>query len=118
MKASADKRFYSQNQGSTTAAEVIISGDKADATWRQFVVSLAAGGAGFRIYVNGSDVGGSTTTIGSVNTNNPFYAGGRIGSFVRGYADAWMGLTRVYNKNLTASEVLQNYNANKADYGL
>lgn len=118
MKTQADKRFYSQNQGSTTAAEVIPTGDKADGVWRQFVLALAAGGAGYRLYVNGTDVGGSTTTIGSVNADAPFYAGGRIGSFVRGYADAWMGLTRVYTKQLSAAEVLQNYNANKANYGL
>jgi hypothetical protein len=118
MKSTADKRFYSQVQGSTTAAEVIPTGDKADGVWRQFVIALAAGGAGYRLYVNGTDIGGTTTTVGNVNAVADFYAGGRIGSFVRGYADAWMGLTRVYTKQLSAAEVLQNYNANKADYGL
>jgi len=118
MKSTANKTFYSQIQGSTTAAEVNPTGDKADGVWRQFVVALAAGGAGYRLYVNGTDIGGSTTTVGNVNADAPFYAGGRIGSFVRGYADAWMGLTRVYTKQLSAAEVLQNYNANKADYGL
>jgi hypothetical protein len=118
MKATSDKRAYSQNQGSSTATEVIATGDKADGVWRQFAVVLGPGGAGTTLYVNGVSVNSSATTVGNVNANAPFYAGGRIGNFIRGYADAWMGLTRIYNRNLTASEVLQNYNANKADYGL
>lgn len=118
IKSTANKTFYSQIQGSTTAAEVNPTGNKADGVWRQFAVTLNAAGAGYRLYVDGVDVGGTTTTVGNVNANAAFIAGGPISTFVRGYADAYMGLTRIYTRPLTAAEVLQNFDANKADYAL
>lgn len=69
-------------------------------------------------YVNGT--GGSVVHgLSSVlNTNTNLY----IGSYNNGEFSQWMngriGIVRMYNRALTSTEVLQNYNANKTVYGL
>lgn len=74
-----------------------------------------------RIYINGvlansvssTSLNGLTLTpnfndaaIGYANSNNPFRIGGRVAT------------ARLYSKPLSASEVLQNYNATKTRFGL
>jgi hypothetical protein len=75
-----------------------------------------------KIYVNGN-----LDAQGIVISNNPnlidgkFYNGGtgliQIG-FYSAYFKGLMPISRVYNRALTASEVLQNYNAQKSRFGL
>ena len=74
-----------------------------------------------RIYINGVLSGSTSSTplngmtitpnfndaaIGYGNSNNPFRVGGRV------------AIVRLYSKPLSASEVLQNYNAQKSRFGL
>jgi hypothetical protein len=53
-----------------------------------------------------------------LNTSANLY----IGSYNGGEYSQWMngriGVTRLYNAALSSAQVLQNYNANKAAYGL
>jgi len=71
------------------------------------------------LYIDGVSEYDQTVDIGNYQTNQPLLAGGpRDTGQIRGFDDAYMGLTRVYDRALTADEIVQNYNANKADYGL
>jgi hypothetical protein len=89
-------------------------------TWYQFVgvwTNIASNSIEF--YVNGSSQGSATHGFTSVkNTTSPLY----IGSFNGGQFSQWLngrvGVTRLYNKALTATEVLQTYNETKSIYGL
>ena len=69
-----------------------------------------------RIYINGVAITTQTGLTGTIptNTNGP-----RIGAHSSGYyLDGEIAVSRVYNKALTAAEVLQNYNAQKSRFGL
>ena len=70
-------------------------------------------------YVNGTSQGSLSHSFASVkNSTNPLY----IGSYNGGEYNQWFngrtGIVRMYNRALSAAEVTQNYNANKATYGL
>ena len=71
------------------------------------------------LYVNGVSQGTRPHSFNDVkNTTNPLY----IGSFNGGQASQWLngnvGIVRMYNRALSASDVLNNYNADKSKYGL
>jgi hypothetical protein len=73
----------------------------------------------FELFINGISQGSKSHSFTSVkNTTSPLY----IGSFNNGQFSQWMngkiGITRLYNKALTSSEVLNNYNVDKSKYGL
>jgi hypothetical protein len=71
------------------------------------------------LYINGSLIGSNSHSYVSIkNTTSPLY----IGSFNGGQFSQWLngnvGIVRVYNRALTASQVLGNYNVDKSKYGL
>jgi hypothetical protein len=71
------------------------------------------------LYINGNLIGSVSHSFTSIkNTTSPLY----IGSFNGGQFSQWlngrMGVVRIYDKSLTSSEILQNYNADKSKYGL
>jgi hypothetical protein len=53
-----------------------------------------------------------------LNSGNPLYIGSYNGGEYPQYFDGKIGITRLYNKALSASEVLQNFDADKSKYGL
>lgn len=70
-------------------------------------------------FVNGTSIGTVNHSLASIlNTTTNLY----IGSYNNGEFAQWfdgrIGITRLYNSALTAGQVLQNYNANRAIYGL
>jgi hypothetical protein len=70
-------------------------------------------------FVNGISIGSVGHSLASLlNTTTNLY----IGSYNNGEYAQWfdgkIGITRLYNKALTASEVLNNYNVDKSKYGL
>jgi len=78
-------------------------------------------GVGSTVFHNGaSDTtsSGSSYNIASTSANWGNMTIGNSSSRVTGYYDGWMGAVRVYNRALSGSEVLLNYNADKARYGL
>ena len=89
-------------------------------TWYQVVgvwTNVSTNSLAF--YINGSLIGSTFHTFNSIkNTTSPLY----IGSFNGGQFPQWLdgnvGIVRVYNSALTASQVLGNYNASKSKYGL
>jgi hypothetical protein len=89
-------------------------------TWYQIVyvfTNLAANT--LQTFVNGSSIGTVGHNLSSVlNTTNPLY----IGSYNNGEFPQWfdgkIGIVRMYNRALSTSDVLNNYNADKSKYGL
>jgi hypothetical protein len=73
----------------------------------------------FQTFVNGSSIGSVGHSLASLlNTSANLY----IGSYNNGeypqYFDGKIGITRLYNRALASTEVLNNYNADKSKYGL
>ena len=83
-------------------------------SWNHIVCTYASGTK--RIYLNGNQIGVATGLTGTISTNAN---GPRIGAHSSGYyLDGEIAASRVYNKALTAAEVLQNFNAQKSRFGL
>ena len=88
-------------------------------TWTHLACSWLDGGNS-EIYINGIDVGGRTGPL-TVASTNPATEG-RIGlGHDSGATGSWNGKIdqfKSYNRQLTATEVLNNYHATKGRYGL
>jgi hypothetical protein len=89
-------------------------------TWYQIVgVWTNVASNSIALYVNSASQGSNSHSFASVkNSTNPL----SIGSYNNGEYPQWwngsIGIVRLYNSALTGAEVLQNYDANKAIYGL
>ena len=91
-------------------------------TWYQAVFVCDAGGTNYRYYINGIREGGDhvnnvwNATYSSLETR---YVGRYEynGSYGR-YFVGKMPIVKMYNRALTADEILQNYNAVKGRFGL
>jgi hypothetical protein len=83
-------------------------------TWQQIIFTYD--GSGLAIYSNGVS-GGSNAFSGTPNSGG---AGIRIARRwdLEEYISGNIAATRVYNRALSAQEVLQNYNAQKSRFGL
>jgi hypothetical protein len=70
-------------------------------------------------YVNGELKHTKALTISSIlNSTTNLYLGSYNGGEYPQYFKGQIGVVRLYKKALIASEVLKNFNANKALYGL
>jgi hypothetical protein len=89
-------------------------------TWYQIVgVWTNVASNSIELYINGASQGSNAHAFASVNNStNPLYLGSYNGGEFSQWFNGRIGITRYYNTALTASQVLQNYNANKAVYGL
>ena len=71
-----------------------------------------------RLYIDGVDIGSTTAYTGTTTSNsNNVYISGYDGSGAYD-SDGNMANLYIYNKALTAAEVLQNYNSQKTRFGL
>ena len=77
--------------------------------WNQIVFTVSKASSEKKLFVNGVQQGG-TQSFTYWNSKNL--------QFTLGVLTAWVGIIRIYSDVLTDAEVLQNYNYNKADYGL
>jgi hypothetical protein len=86
--------------------------------WNHIVMTYADGGSGkMAVYING-DLAGSTTPVGAINTagTEDLYIG-VLKNYIGTYDfDGEVGEIRAYSSALTASEVLQNFNATRYYY--
>jgi hypothetical protein len=89
-------------------------------TWYQVVgVWTNVASNSLALYINGSLVGSNSHSFTSIkNTTSPLYLGSFNGGQFAQWLNGRMGVVRMYSSALTASQVLQNYNADKAKYGL
>lgn len=89
-------------------------------TWAQIVfVFKPATPKTVETFVNGASIGSVNHSLSSLlNSSNPVY----LGSYNGGEYSQWfagrIGITRLYSAALTSAQVLQNYNADRAKYGL
>jgi hypothetical protein len=87
----------------------------ADNTWKNVVLTYQSGVSnGTRIYINGVSV--LTTTITIFNQINNLFGGAEANASQ--YAACSVSSFNMYNRVLTAQEILQNYNATKKRFGL
>jgi hypothetical protein len=101
---------YDWGAGATRSTGVNI----ADGNWKNVVMTFqSAVTNGTRIYINGSL--SLTTTITWVNDTQNLYGGAEVSA--NQYAICSGAIFSLYNRVLTAAEVLQNYNASKKRYG-
>jgi hypothetical protein len=71
------------------------------------------------LYKNGVFVGSNSHSFSSIkNTTTPLYLGNYNGNEFAQQFQGDMGIVRIYSKALSTIEVLNNYDANKATYGL
>jgi hypothetical protein len=83
--------------------------------WNYFVFTLS--GTTETVYKNGALVGTRTLNASPVYTNTGDLNIGRRNTGTN-YLDGRISITRLYNRALSPSEILQNYNATKARFGL
>lgn len=76
-------------------------------------------GSAIRTYQNGSQVSSTNTTASINNSSSAFllYARAGGGGSITGFLGGKIYALRIYDDALSASEVLQNYNATKTRYG-
>lgn len=87
----------------------------ADGNWKNVVMSFQSSVSnGTRIYINGSL--SLTTTITWVNDTQSLYGGAEVSASQ--YAACSGSIFSLHNRALSASEILQNYNAARKRYGL
>ena len=89
-------------------------------TWYQLVYVFTNGGTQtLQTFVNGSSIGTVNHSLASIlNTSSNLYLGSYNNGEFAQWFDGRIGITRLYNAALTAGQVLQNYNANRALYGI
>jgi hypothetical protein len=96
----------------TTANFINIS------NWYQVVGTFTSGRR--RLYINGNLVNSDTQT-GTISTNSGGMSIGAYGGYTGAksyYYNGNLAICKVYNKELTSAEILQNYNATKGRFGL
>ena len=92
-----------------------------DLKWHHWccIFDKSQSGAETFLYIDGISRTGTLTSYNANNTNNfaslPFYIGGRGASF---NPNIQISNLKIYNRALSASEVLQNFNATKTRFGL
>ena len=105
--------FRLNSNGQTTETAPIISAN----LWYHIVCTWNPTIFNAKVFVNGVEQASTINTLTNwTGTVGNFQIGNSPGENY--YFNGTIALSRVYNKTLTASEVLQNYNAIKTRYGL
>ena len=89
-------------------------------TWTQIVYVWTNGATKtLQTYINGASIGSVNHTLNSIlNTPSNLYLGSYNGGEYAQWMNGRIGIIRLYNTALSASQVLGNYNANRAIYGI
>ena len=105
-------RFYLSNNGSTQQYQANLTAISEG--WNHIVGTFD--GTNLITYLNGSTDGSSAATFSLLDTNDKKTEIGRYGETISySYPNA-IAQPRIYNRALTASEVLRNYNSGKNTY--
>jgi len=81
-------------------------------TW--YHVAATSLGSSHTLYLNGSSIGTSTVTGPWPASNETITIGSAVG--IHTYLTGNISISRIYTRGLSASEILQNYNAQKSRY--
>ena len=89
-------------------------------TWTHIVYVFKNGATKtLETYINGTSIGSVNHSLSSLlNTPANLYIGSYNNGEYSQYFTGRIGITRLYNAALTTDQVLQNFNANRATYGL
>ncbi len=106
--------------GNGTTSVTSPSASVTTGTWYQIVgVWTNVATNSIALYKNGTFVGSNSHSFASIkNTTNPLYIGNYNGNEYAQQFEGDMGIVRMYNRALSADEIQNNYDANKATYGL
>jgi hypothetical protein len=116
--------FYAQyGSGAGSGATLIQNStiySKTINTWHQIVYVFTNVAANtFQTFVNGNSIGSVGHSLASIlKTSTNLYIGSYNGGEYAQWFDGKIGITRLYNRALTSTEVLNNYNVDKSKYGL
>ena len=80
--------------------------------------TITYGNSLFSLYVNNTLINTASTTSNTVQYLTPFISIGRDGDFNGNYFNGTVYTCSIYNRALTAAEVLQNFNATRGRYGI
>ena len=101
----------------TTGTTCEVAASITTNTWSYVCVTYSTTTATVILYRNGVQVGSPITSVSSI-VSSPF--NGVIGDELSNYATPFKGnmsSVQIYNRSLTATEILQNYNATKSRFG-
>jgi len=130
MRSSSNSFFFLLlNDSPNTEARVTVNGTNMDinynpgsgfwTNWKQIVFTFNRSDGKTRLYVNGSIVATSSgTNFDTFGTLNNFEVGGAAQSGTGFYTNMYGSKFLVYNKALSSTEVSQNYDAFKSEFGL
>ena len=116
--------YYAQiGSGSGSGSSLYVNSTNYVGTigsWSQIVYVFTNVAANtLQTFVNGSSIGTVSHSLASIlNTSTNLYIGSYNNGEYAQYFDGKIGITRLYNRALTASEVLNNYNADRSKYDL
>lgn len=117
--ASSQKMNLFGPSGSTSTGDALIQN-----AWTQVVYTRLSSNGSINLYYNGYSVHSSALASGTNFTSGGTLNFGQEQDSEGGGFDSnqcWVGdysLIRIYNKVLTSSEVLQNFNANRTRFGI
>ena len=121
-------RFYVGGNGniyfdwSTTGADTYVDTVTGTATLNQWnhIVGVAQPGDQLRVYVNGvqASYGTVVRTLPATlpNTSDPIIIGGA--TWIPRYFTGKVGMVKLYNRNLTPTEIKENFNGIRSRYGI
>lgn len=115
---SASATYFEVGNGTTSVTSP--SQNLSTGTWYQLVgVWTNIASNSIELYINGASIGSNSHSFTSIkNSTNPLYLGSYNGGEFSQWFNGRMGVVRMYNNALSATQVLQNYNATKSLYGL
>lgn len=80
--------------------------------------SMTYDGTTIRAYINGNLDNSSTAISGAINTSGTYAMYIMSQNNINQFTDGKLSIVRMYNRALSATEILQNYNATKSRFGL
>ena len=83
-----------------------------------FIANSATGIRGYKNGIEDPNSPVNTSTVAPLSSNDPLYIGLRNPATDQRYFDGRIGIVQIYNRALSAQEILQNYNATKGRFGL
>ncbi len=106
--------FFGTNQGGAMQATTIAAGTLTTGAW--YYISDVRNGSSVRIYVNGID----RTNIAGTHINPSYSSSGLYIASYRTFifSNIRIGHFKVYNRALTSTEILSNFNTLRGRYGI
>ena len=117
QKSGVNKDFFGIIRDSTNTQTLISDNDITSTSWIQYAITYD--GSTFILYKNATQEN-SVSISSTINTGGTFEIriGARTSAFNDLFFNGKISIARIYNRGISATELLQNYNAQKARFGL